>query len=512
MQTNILEYLEQAAKCYPDKTAYTDEERRLSFQVLQRLSKTIGTALVKKKMELHRPVAVLMRRSPWALAACFGIVYGGGCYAVLDEEMPKRRMQLVLEKLHPQFLICEEGTKAAAEELMGKSKILIWEEMASGEIEENQLLEIRRHVLETDPVYICFTSGSTGVPKGVVGTHRALINYVEQLSGVLGFDESCIFGNQTPLHVDACMKEIYGTLKCGGETWLIPKKLFLNPVKLVEYLNEHQINTICWVASALSMVSALGTFDLVRPKFLRLVTFGSETFPVKQLNAWRKALPDAEFYNLYGPTESTGVCCYYHVDRIFEEGEAVPAGLPFTNMDVFLLDEGGRAARKGEICVRGPGITKGYFGELEKTEEAFTQNPLCPDYKETIYHTGDLGYWGEDGLLYFLSRKDYQIKHMGHRIELGEIEQNANLQEGVYESCCVYVDTKIVLFYSGTIGKKELIKLLRLHLPQYMLPNAILMIDALPRLSNGKLDRKQMEQMYLAQRGKRKKTITMAKE
>ena len=331
-----------------------------------------------------------------------------------------------------------------------------------------------------------------------------MIDYIDNLSDVLHLDENSVFGNQTPLYLDACMKEVYPTLKYGATTYLIPKHYFMFPIKLVEYLNENHINTVCWVVSALTMISAFGTFDEIVPKYLRTVAFGSEVFPIKQFNLWKKTLPDTEFYNLYGPTEATGMSCYYHADRMFEEHEVIPIGRPFHNTQIMLLDEDGnlvKAGEKGEICIHGTCLTHGYYANPEKTKEVFVQNPLNPYYPDLIYKTGDLGYLNDNGELVFASRKDYQIKHMGHRIELGEIEADVNLLDGVRSCCCVFVKevNKIVLFYMGDIEKRQLTISLKERLPRHMIPNAIINLDKLPLTPNGKMDRIKMTDMYMEQ-------------
>ena len=167
--------------------------------------------------------------------------------------------------------------------------------MAKKREDKEKLDKVRRTALDTDPLYVLFTSGSTGMPKGVVGHHRGVIDYIDQLSAVLDFDKESVFGNQAPLYFDACMKDIYPTLKFGATTWLIPHELFLFPVRLVEYLNVHKINTICWVVSALTMISAFGTFKEVVPEYLRTVAFGSEVFPIRQFNLWKRTLPQVRF-------------------------------------------------------------------------------------------------------------------------------------------------------------------------------------------------------------------------
>ena len=282
------------------------------------------------------------------------------------------------------------------------------------------------------------------------------------------------------------------TLKLGATTYFAPKMLFSFPIKLIEFLDEHKINTICWVVSALVQISSLGALEKYVPKYLTTVCFGSELFPRKQYDLWRNALPEARFFNLYGPTEATGMSCYWAADRELAEEEPIPIGRPFDNTDIILLDDKDKSADEGEICIRGTCVTMGYYNDPEKTQAVFVQNPLNKAYGERIYRTGDLGRYNERGELVFLCRKDSQIKHMGHRIELGEIESAALKNDLVKQACCVYDnnDKRIVVFFVGECDEKSLLKHLSELLPRYMLPAEIQKLDAMPFTPNGKIDRK----------------------
>lgn len=500
MQTNILEYLEKTVVRCPDKVAFANEDTMLTFSQVYAQARSIGTQLHREGF-YKRPVVVFMRKHPTTLAAFFGAIYAGCYYVPLDDEMPRHRIELIFKTLEPGALICDETTQAMAQELNYQGKVFRYEELAQGEADEEALAEIRRQQLDIDPIYIVFTSGSTGVPKGVMACHRSVIDYVEHLCDVLKFDETTVFGNQTPLYFDAYLKEVIPTLKYGATTVLIPKQLFMFPIKLVEFLNEHKINTLCWVVSALTMISSFRTFETVRPEYLRTIAFASEVFPIKQFNLWRQALPNARFINLYGPTETTGICCYYEVDREFSQEETLPIGGPFRNTQIILLDENNKVppvGQQGEICVRGTRLTLGYYCNPEKTAEAFVQNPLNNLYPELIYRTGDLGRVNARGELEFAGRKDYQIKHMGHRIELGEIEVIVNMHPQVRSACCIFDNEKkkIVLYYTGDLSVTELTGYIKEKLPRYMIPNVTKQLESLPLTPNGKIDRNLLKGMY----------------
>ena len=487
--TNVLQYLEETVKRVPEKIAFSDGEDSLSFGELFQKARSVGTFLAEKGIK-NSPVVVYMKKHPNTVAAFFGVLYSGNYYVPLDPEMPQFRIDMILKQVQPKAIICD-----------GEGEGHAYSEICNTPVNESLLEQVRRNQLDTDPIYIVFTSGSTGVPKGVMACHRSVIDYIEALSGVLKFDETSVFANQAPLYFDACLKELIPTCKFGATTYLVPKQMFSFPIRLVEYLNQHKINTLCWVVSALTTVSALGTLKTVKPEYVRTVAFAGEVFPMKQLRIWREALPNTRFVNLYGPTEATGVSCYYEVDREFAPDEVLPIGRPFPNTGILLLDDKDRESapgEPGEICIRGTCLTLGYYADPERTAAAFVRNPVNNLYPETIYRTGDYGKYNERGELMFLSRKDHQIKHMGHRIELGEIEAVVSFQEGVNSACCLFdkETKKLILYYTGTCETADLAGRLRKTLPRYMVPQAIRKLEALPLTPNGKINRTELLKLY----------------
>ncbi len=500
---NILQYLEKTAERIPDKCALADENAEISFSELLRLSKCGGSYLAARGLN-REPVAVFMKKAPLTVCAFFAAIYAGCYYVPLEAGMPKHRIRMILSKLDPRAVICDDSSNELIAELGYADRAVSADELFSAKPDDAALALIRKKSIDTDPIYIVFTSGSTGMPKGVTGCHRALIDYAEALCPVIGASESSVFAMQVPLYVDACMKELLSVIRCGSTAYLMPQSLFMFPVRAIEFLNRFKVNTVCWVASALTMISGLGGFDEAVPEHLHTICFGSEVFPVKQLRAWKKACPDARFLNLYGPTEATGMSFYYPVeDRFFAdgaEGSPIPIGKPFDNTAYLLLrDDDTEAApgERGEICIRGTALTLGYYDDPERTAAVFTQNPLNPHYPELIYRTGDLAVETESGDLVFVSRKDNQIKNMGHRIELGEIESCAAMCDGVESACCIFSKekSKLYMYYMGDAEEKALQRHLRSELPRHMLPSRIYKLDTLPLLPNGKIDRNKLTEM-----------------
>lgn len=209
---------------------------------------------------------------------------------------------------------------------------------------------------------------------------------------------------------------------------------------------------------------------------------------------------------MYGPTETTVDCAAFHLTRDYRDDEAIPIGKACRNMQIILLDKDGKPVpdgEAGEICVRGSGLASGYFGNWEKTNECFIQNPANPYFRDILYRTGDIAVKKDDGLLYFLSRQDGQIKHMGYRIELGEIEVALHSLAGMQAAACLYdaARDRILCVYAGGMEPDALAKDLRKLLPKYMLPNLYEKLEALPYNANGKIDRVALKERYLHAEG-----------
>jgi non-ribosomal peptide synthetase component F len=284
--------------------------------------------------------------------------------------------------------------------------------------------------------------------------------------------------------------------------YIIPENKFMFSSQLIDYLNSNQINTIFWVPSAIVNVANSGILEKKELLFIKNVLFCGEVMPNKQLNIWRRYLPEARYANMYGPTEITDVCTCYVIDREFKDDESLPIGFPCHNTEIIVLNENNEECRtdeKGELCVRGICNSFGYFGDYDRTKEVFVQNPLNPYWQDIIYRTGDIVKYNENGELMYLCRKDFQIKHMGHRIELGEIETAAYSISGVKQNCALYDEEnkKIYLFCATdtSLSEKEIYQQLCNKLPKYMVPTVIRIIDKLNLNANGKINRKELSLM-----------------
>lgn len=501
MNRSILDYLEEAEERYPKKIAFADVNTSCTYLELAHRARKIGTALSRRVKPGH-PVPVFMDKSVDTICLFMGVVYAGCFYVLLDTKQPKARIQQILETLRADVLITTKDYNKDREGLDILQSVYELQELEKEEADEGRLSDIQKNALDIDPLYGIFTSGSTGVPKGVVISHRSVIDFIDHFTEIFNIDSEDVIGNQAPWDFDVSVKDIYSTLKTGATMQIIPKQYFSFPGKLIDYLCERQVTTLIWAVSALCMITTLKGFDYRIPSQIRKVMFSGEVMPIKHLNRWRQAIPDAMYVNLYGPTEITCNCTYHIIDREYQPGESLPIGNAFPNEKVILLDENNQLVsgigKQGEICVSGTALALGYFNNPEQTNRAFVQNPLNPWYLETIYRTGDMGFYNERYELCFSSRKDFQIKHMGHRIELGEIESAMDRVEQVGRACCIYDEekSKILMFYEGFIERRQLMKDLREILPSFMLPNKYYPVDKLPMTKNGKIDRKLLLQTY----------------
>ena len=491
---SVLDFLDRSAEKYPERIAYDDTRLMYTFEESRRFARSVGTCLARIVKERHQPVIVYLDKSVNSVLSFFGVVYSGNFYCPLDTEMPIERVRLIMDVLSPRLVITDLAHKETALTFCPEEKIILFEEAVKVQPDEDLLGSIRSFITELDPLYVLFTSGSTGVPKGVLLNHRVVVNYMEWLSETFDLGCSDVFGNQAPFYFDVSIHDIYGAAYFGAKMVIIPRHLFSFPVKLIEFLNEKQISTFMWVPSAMGIIAKLRAFRAGKPEYLKSAMFAGEVFPRKQLDYWVENLPDVVYANLYGPTE-TYVCTAYVMNGTEKEDAPLPIGTAINNTEALILDEEGKPVPEGEtgeLCIRGSCLAMGYYNNPERTQASFVQNPLTTAYSDRIYHTGDLVYAAPDGNLIYVSRKDFQIKHMGYRIELGEIENAANRLPGIADCACTYDSRRqrIVLFYEGKeFETKELLEHLAGLVPEYMLPGKIVHLQHMPHNANGKIDR-----------------------
>jgi D-alanine--poly(phosphoribitol) ligase subunit 1 len=464
----------------PSKTIFIDSKRKINNKELWEDASHIASSLI----EYHNvPIAIYMDKGISLIESMMGVTLSGNFYTVIDSKMPKERIELILDVLKPAIIITNLDGDF-------NIKTLKLDDIIKTTIEKESLINVRKSIVDTNPMYVLFTSGSTGIPKGVVVSHKAVMSYLNWFTDCFEINENTIFANQTPLYFSMSVSDVLGTIYRDATLHFIPSMYFSFPIKLLDYLNSEKINTIYWVPSALSILANLDALKDFSLPYLKNIMFAGEVMPTKVLNYFMDHVK-ANYANLFGPTETTDICTYYKVTKRIPNEETIPIGIPCENCGNLIIKDGCEAklGEVGELYATGSFLANGYYNNPEKTKEVFVQNPINHSYPEMVYKTGDLVKMGDDGNIIYISRSDFQIKHMGYRIELGEIENRIYTIPKVITCCCVYANNEITLYYEGSIEVKELVDNIKLKLPNYMQPNNIYKIPKMRYNMNGKVDR-----------------------
>ena len=505
IMNSAVKFLETAFERYPERPSMEDERGSMSFRELRRKSMSAASRLLGKQTQDISPVLVYLPKSTDCVVSFMAALYSGNPYVPVDCDIPANRLEKIIESLCPGYIITNDNLAENLPDEIGDAEVLIFnDELVGASIDETLIYAAVDSVIDTDPIYIMYTSGSTGMPKGVTVSHRGVIDYAMWLCHTFKFDENTVMANQAAFYFDNSVFDIYGCLCCCGKMVIIPQNLILFPSKLPLYLAEKEITSIFWVPTVMISVANSGALSGCSLPKLRTVAFCGEVMPNLQLNIWRRELPDCVYANLYGPTEITDVCSYYIADRVFDDAEPLPIGRACENTRIVMLTDDGRIAEPmehGELCVAGSGVALGYWNAPEISDKVFVQNPANKRYSERIYKTGDLAYVNEEGMIIFLGRRDSQIKLRGNRIELGDIETAAVCIDGVESACAMFDSEKqeIVLFIET---KEEFIlrkfnMLLKKYVPSYMLPGRLISMEKLPHTSNDKINRVTLHRTYI---------------
>lgn len=507
----------RAAQAMPDQEAVRCAGQSMTYADLEAASNGLARALIEAGVRPGDRVGLFLPKSLEAVSAVYGVMKAGAAYVPLDPQAPVSRAAMVASDCTVAAVVTTSGRagplleEMAAQGHRPAAAVLVDDGAEHGDLpcvaiayrdaaSGPDLTDPEVPVIDQDLAYILYTSGSTGVPKGVMLTHRNALTFVEWCARKIGIGPEDRVSNHAPLHFDLSVFDLYLAALGMATLILVPSdQAFFGPT-LVELIQQERISVWYSVPAALVKVTAALKEPGELPS-LRAVVFAGEVYQTKHLRELRRLVPDAGLWNLYGPTE-TNVITYHLVDELPPDDRNIPIGRACENTEVFALTEQGTVAgvgEEGELYARGSTVMKGYWKRPEKTAEVLVADQLRDHLPDPLYRTGDLVRLRPDGAYDFLGRRDYQIKSRGYRIELGEIEVALSAHPGVALGAVVAIPHEewgkaIVAFVVPREGVQLTENELRRHvgrrLPRYMVPAKIALVAELPRTSTGKVDRR----------------------
>ncbi|HTS71001.1 MAG TPA: amino acid adenylation domain-containing protein [Terriglobia bacterium] len=500
----------------PDKTAVWARGGSVTYRELEEQSNQLARLLQARGIRKGDRVGLYFPKSVESVVSMLGILKAGAVYVPLDPQAPASRVAYIITNCGMRALITTRAKRGGLDlgpnPTVEFSLLVDQASAANGAVDKVGWGEVSAHAntplgtlsVETDLAYILYTSGSTGEPKGVMISHRNALTFVDWCSATFRLRAEDRLSNHAPLHFDLSVFDIYNSLEAGATVYLLDSETVLFPASVAAFIEKHALSVWYSVPSALTSMLLHGKLDTRRLESLRLILFAGEVFPMKYLRQALEAFPQADFYNLYGPTE-TNVCTYCRVDRATAATlDQLPIGKACANTEAFAVDDSGQIVvprGSGELYVRGPSVAMGYWGDAEKTRRSMLPNRFQPNFEERHYRTGDLVTVGEDGTFWFLGRRDNMVKSRGYRIELGEIESALYSHPAIKEAAVVAIpDEKVgnilkavvVLADSASLTTSDIQRHCATRIPNYMVPDPVEFRDHLPLTSTGKVDRRKL--------------------
>jgi amino acid adenylation domain-containing protein len=517
---HLADYLESSAARCPERIAVVDSNGSVTYSELNRQADALAAFLAARGVTHGDRVGVVLPKSIPAVVALFGIMKAGAAYVPVDHTAPAERGQRILTDCQISALIVDARCLGVIPEQYGTSTALcavvavgaasdvpaLGNRMTSFDaaLQSGDGFTIRERSTR-DLAYILYTSGSTGMPKGVMLTHENALSFVEWCSSVFEPTENDRFSSHAPFHFDLSVLDIYVAIKHGAALYLISEDLGKNPKDLARFIAVNQLTVWYSTPSILTLLLQFGNLEAHKVPDLRLVLFAGEVFPVKHLRELQRRWPSPAYYNLYGPTE-TNVCTFAKIPSQVPDDREVPYPIGFacSHCASLVLDDERcevAAGDEGLLYISGPSTFRGYWNRPAENAAAFLERSGV-----RWYNTGDLVRWDPDDGFIYAGRKDRMVKRRGYRIELGEIERALYSHPRLREVAVISVPdpdagVKIVAYLSCHEGDRPSIIDLKTfcgtRLPAYMNPDRFMFEARLPRTSTDKVDYLALKNSFL---------------
>lgn len=511
---------EQQVQKNGDKVAIRANYGHLSYSQLNRQAEQIASILLKQGLVNEEPVAVLLNRSLESITAMIGIQKAGGVYVPLDVKLPPERLEYIIRDAGVKTLITEEPY---VHKYTNQVKSLVNIHHLP-KIDHSMLIE-KPKVSATQLAYIMYTSGSTGLPKGVAVSHKAAVLHSRAFQQLFELVEQDVVLQFSAMTFDPSLEQIFPTLFCGGEVFIRGEDVW-DAQRLIQMIEQYGI-TVANLPTAYfhEVVNSLvlAKKQNINLKTLRMLAIGGEKLSYKHVQHWLNLNKGkTQLYNFYGPTEAVTTSTYYPVSLSSAHAvhETVPIGIPIGSRRLYILDAYGRQVppgEKGELCIGGDILARCYLNQPRITAEQFVPDPFNPEEGAVMYKTGDIVRLNEYGYIEYFGRNDDQVKIRGYRIELGEIERAFLTMEEVEEVAVIVSNqnsrSKMLVAYvvvPDHFNKTELKQKLKEKLPEYMIPKQIVYLKHLPLNTHGKIDRKALPPVEIESEGMEDSRVLVA--
>lgn len=512
---NLVHFFEKQVEANPNKTALVFKDQELSYSQLNVAANQLAHYLKEEfQVRSNDLVGVMIERSHWAVISILGILKAGAAYVPIDPGFPEERRNYIIADTQLSILVTHSQQDNRSQQ--GKLNYIEIDQLLNTTSGKNKVHNLSISIPSNSLAYVIYTSGSTGQPKGVLIEHKGICNTILSQKEVFQITADSRCTQFFSFSFDASVLDLFTALLSGAKLYILPEQMKQDPLSLVRYIRQHQIDVVTLLAVYFNQ---LNVHDLAGVKTLVL---GGDKAEPEKVNTF---LQYGNCFNSYGPTETSVCATVFKLEKGQSDISLIPIGKPISNTQIYILDELGQLVPEGqvgEIYISGSGIARGYLNQPELTESKFQFHSFSRQANTKMYRTGDMACWLPDGNIDFRGRKDDQVKIRGYRIELREIEA-VILQVPMIDKCVITThkessSQKLIAYivqHNQPFNQEALLTFLRIKLPEYMLPDLFIPLETLPLNAIGKVDKSQLplpninhsNQPFLAPRNETEKIL-----